>query len=620
MSIASEITRINDAKTSIKNSIINKGITVLDTQKIDEYSTLIDSIEIKKPEQSKSTTPSENVQNIIPDNGYTLSQVTVEAISKTYVGSNVTKKSAQTYIPTTTDQTIASGQYLTGTQTIKGDSNLTADNIKSGTSIFGVTGTYEGEGGGDQPQLNTPTISITEDTLTITPNKNNGNFVTGYNVYVNPGTGYVLFGTTTTLTNDLTQYPVPPGDYSIKVTAVGENFIESDYSNELNYTNVFYTVTNTLTNCTSNNSKTSIRKGSAYSATITANSGYSMAGATVSVTMGGTNITETAYSDKTITISEVTGNLIISISSMKGISWAAGTVTHEYRYKIPIVKSGGGVFVGYQWRYDATSSAETSSKLLFSTDGQSWEEKSIDSFATACAAYGAGKFVSLGTSGASYIYCRHTDLQGNTSADKIVVSTSNAHRISAMIYTGTRYIAIGEKNYAICSTDGETWVELSTLPTASGFGNWGALANNGETIVALTVNSAGFYTQTFAYSTDNGDTWTQGTMPIADSWCAITYGNGKFVAITYDKVAVSDDGINWTLTDNEIANLRNIVFGNGLFVITPSSENVCYYSADGISWANTTLPESGDWRALAYGNDKFVAFPFTADALGAYTV
>ena len=36
MSIASEITRINNAKTSIKNSIINKGITVLDTQKIDE--------------------------------------------------------------------------------------------------------------------------------------------------------------------------------------------------------------------------------------------------------------------------------------------------------------------------------------------------------------------------------------------------------------------------------------------------------------------------------------------------------------------------------------------------------------------------------------------------------
>ena len=188
MSIASEITRINDAKTSIKNSIINKGITVLDTQKIDEYSTLIDSIEIKKPEQSKSTTPSENVQNIIPDNGYTLSQVTVEAISKTYVGSNVTKKSAQTYIPTTTNQTIASGQYLTGTQTIKGDSNLTADNIKSGTTIFGVTGSYAGS----TPNLQPKSVTYTSNgTATITPDSGYDG-LSSVDVTVNVSGGYNL--------------------------------------------------------------------------------------------------------------------------------------------------------------------------------------------------------------------------------------------------------------------------------------------------------------------------------------------------------------------------------------------------------------------------------------------
>lgn len=54
----------------------------------------------------------------------------------------LTIKSATTITPGTADQTIASGTYLTGVQTIKGDSNLTASNIKSGTSIFGVTGSY----------------------------------------------------------------------------------------------------------------------------------------------------------------------------------------------------------------------------------------------------------------------------------------------------------------------------------------------------------------------------------------------------------------------------------------------------------------------------------------------
>lgn len=51
---------------------------------------------------------------------------------------------AQTITPSTSNQTIAAQQYLTGVQTIEGDTNLLPANIKSGISIFGVQGTYEG--------------------------------------------------------------------------------------------------------------------------------------------------------------------------------------------------------------------------------------------------------------------------------------------------------------------------------------------------------------------------------------------------------------------------------------------------------------------------------------------
>lgn len=77
--------------------------------------------------------------------------------------SNLTTQGAQTIHPSSSDQTIASGKYLTGAQTIKGvtTTNLTAANIKKDVVIeigdstdsdcvTSVTGSYEGGGGTTQ--------------------------------------------------------------------------------------------------------------------------------------------------------------------------------------------------------------------------------------------------------------------------------------------------------------------------------------------------------------------------------------------------------------------------------------------------------------------------------------
>lgn len=84
--------------------------------------------------QSKSVTPSETAQTITPDNGYDgLSQVSVGAISNTYIGSGVTKLAAKTYTPSTSQQTIASGQYLDGAQTISAVPTETKTITENGT-------------------------------------------------------------------------------------------------------------------------------------------------------------------------------------------------------------------------------------------------------------------------------------------------------------------------------------------------------------------------------------------------------------------------------------------------------------------------------------------------------
>ncbi len=72
-------------------------------------------------------------------------------------------QAAQTITPTTTDQTIAAGKYTTGTQTIKGDSNLVASNIIEGVTIFNVSGT-----GRTVPELQNKTVTPTSSTQSIT--------------------------------------------------------------------------------------------------------------------------------------------------------------------------------------------------------------------------------------------------------------------------------------------------------------------------------------------------------------------------------------------------------------------------------------------------------------------
>ena len=83
-----------------------------------------------------------------------------------------------------------------------------------------------------------------------------------------------------------------------------------------------YSITNNLSNATNSNNATSIKEGASYTATITARSGYKLK--TVTVTMGGTNITNSAYSNGRIYISKVTGNVNITVTTETD---SGGTVT-----------------------------------------------------------------------------------------------------------------------------------------------------------------------------------------------------------------------------------------------------------------------------------------------------
>lgn len=84
---------------------------------------------------------------------------------------------------------------------------------------------------------------------------------------------------------------------------------------------VYRSITNSLTHVTSSNAAVSVEDGAAYTATLTAESGYTMG--TVVVKMGGTDITSTAYtaSSGVVSIAEVTGDVTITAAAVKIVTY-----------------------------------------------------------------------------------------------------------------------------------------------------------------------------------------------------------------------------------------------------------------------------------------------------------
>lgn len=125
-----------------------------------------------------------------------------------------------------------------------------------------------------------------------------------------------------------------------------------------------YTVTNTLTGCTSSNAATTVTGGDTYYATITANNGYVLNGATVMVKMGGTDVTALYYADGVINIPDVSGNIEITITAAVYVPSYTNVLPQAVD---PSTKSG--VWDGKGYRNGAYAS---SAKPYYGTDASCW--------------------------------------------------------------------------------------------------------------------------------------------------------------------------------------------------------------------------------------------------------
>lgn len=89
-----------------------------------------------------------------------------------------------------------------------------------------------------------------------------------------------------------------------------------------------YVVLNNLTNVTNSNTANSIVANESYTATLTIEEGYTLE--TITITMGGVDITDTAYSDGNINISSVTENIVITAIANIQTAYVQDGLLHEF--------------------------------------------------------------------------------------------------------------------------------------------------------------------------------------------------------------------------------------------------------------------------------------------------
>ena len=460
------------------------------------------------------------------------------------------------------------------------DANLTAENIADGVTVLGIVGTHQG-GGGELPQLHAPTISIVEDTLTITNPSTNGDFVTAFGGYANG----VSVGAIPVSANplDLTSLGFPAGDYTLTATCKGTNFAESEQSNSLAYTNIFYNVSSVLVGCSSNNSAATVRRGKPYTATISALAGYKMLGATVTVTMGGEDITSTAY-----TYSNKQG--LISIESASG--------------EIEISVTAAVDAVPFTVRYDSYSTPLGANLAILGTDLYTSRKR------TSGGNYKA-QMLKSANNGASWVLGQSLSGMATGYMPESVFSNGN------MMYCG---------NYT--STDGNTWTSGSTF----GKPNWAAndvfiRFNSPDTCYYFSkdLNSAG---SKLAYNKFGiGDSYRNNP-----NYVYIKYVNGLYFLINkseendkyYRKIMYSADLSDnlpgtWTNTGfykagGYLKNLTSKVVdltydGNSYYGLTNDGKIVKCNSLSAVDVKIADLDSALTWKKIEYNGENFIAIP-----------
>jgi len=434
---------------------------------------------------------------------------------------------------------------LNGAATRATDYNVVGE-VDAGDFIFVEGGTVNGKTGWIQTNkittLGSDAIAFTQFSGAGTYSASNGLTLTGNAFSINTGVTADLT-TAQTLTNKTLTSPKINEDVAVTATA---------------------TEINVLDGITSSTAELNILDGATLSTT------------ELNYVDGVTSAIQTQLNAKQAIVSGVSDT---EIGYLDGVTSSIQTQLNEK------LSTSGGTVNGNLTVGNVTSQvnkyiAVSGDKVVTSDDAITWS--SVSSANAMAIAFGQGRVVGVGQ-GSNGVISYSSD--GNTWT---VANTPISGLWNDIAYGNGKFIAIGELNSrAVQSSDGITWTEL-TIPNIGANRQKIFTDGAGKWVVASTDN-------TFAYSTNNGTSWSTATLSprITDG----VFGNGYFYARSGDFIKRTQDFTNWTNSTFAIQNAYGGILFDGTKVIALETNGATYPKI----WTTTGTEWVEDWPATNMG-------------------
>lgn len=211
---------------------------------------------------------------------------------------------------------------------------------------------------------------------------------------------------------------------------------------------------------------------------------------------------------------------------------------------------------------------------------------------------GPGEFMAVGFDGSKYVIVGENgtilSLVPGVTIEAPMSGTSM--HLGAIAYGNGKFVATGQLSTVTTSSDGVTWVS-QTLPDTGGAYIYDV--TYGDKFVAV-----GQYGK--VWTSLDGESWMEQISNTTQYLQAVTYSNGLYVAAgSGGTIAISPDGVTWTVQTLRGQSFAGINYGNDRFVVVGSGGRIAS-SSNGIQWNLNTSGVNAYLTDIAYGNNTFV--------------